>query len=130
MAALLAAACGGRAVPLVQAAHGREFGCDRRYVRVERIAPEDRRELHHRVASYLQRRSPDAVFELAYHFDRPRDTLPVVYLDIGFIALGVAYNQQELQRFLHGRPDGRWFFVPKSELRKVVPGAEKMQEFR
>ncbi len=39
-AALFAAACGGRAVPLVQAAHGREFGCDRRYVRVERIAPE------------------------------------------------------------------------------------------
>ncbi len=40
MAALLALGCGGRAVPLVQAAHGREFRCDRRYVEVERLPPD------------------------------------------------------------------------------------------
>ncbi|MCB9591767.1 MAG: hypothetical protein H6719_03450 [Sandaracinaceae bacterium] len=35
--ALLLAACGGRIVPRVQAAHGHEFRCDGRYVRVERL---------------------------------------------------------------------------------------------
>ncbi|MCA9609972.1 MAG: hypothetical protein KC619_30455 [Myxococcales bacterium] len=39
--ALLAVGCGGRAIPLVQAAHAREFRCDRRYVQVDRIG-EDR----------------------------------------------------------------------------------------
>ena len=34
--ALAASACGGRGIAVVQAHHGHEFRCDRRYVRVER----------------------------------------------------------------------------------------------
>lgn len=67
---------------------------------------------------------------LARHFDEPQDTLPVVLLEQGFVALGVAYSKSELKRFMQGRQDGIWFLVPKSELRKVVPGGEKMKELR
>jgi hypothetical protein len=37
LVALLLAGCAGQAIGLVQAHHGREFRCDRRYVRVERV---------------------------------------------------------------------------------------------
>jgi hypothetical protein len=56
--------------------------------------------------------------------------LPVVCLQQGFTALGVAYNDREYKRFRQGRSDGRWYLVPKVELRKVVPGGEKMKELR
>ena len=56
--------------------------------------------------------------------------LPVVLLQTGFAALGVAYSQAELKRFVQGRSDGRWYLVPKAELRKVVAGGEKMKELR
>jgi hypothetical protein len=36
LAPLLLATCGSRTIAMVQEHHGREFRCDRRYVRVER----------------------------------------------------------------------------------------------
>ena len=36
---------------------------------LERLSPAQRRKLHARAAAYLQRQSPDRVFDLAYHFD-------------------------------------------------------------
>jgi len=56
--------------------------------------------------------------------------LPVVLLKQGYIALGVAYNAKELQRFVTGRPDGHWKLMPKAVLRSLVPGANKMKEFK
>jgi len=59
----------------------------------------------------------------------PKNTLPVVHLRQGFIALGVAYDARELLRFRQGRPDGVWKVFPLALLREVVPGAKKMKEF-
>jgi len=36
---------------------------------LDRITPQRRRELHDRVARYLERTTPDRIFDLAYHFD-------------------------------------------------------------
>lgn len=36
--AAFASACGARGISAVQAEHAHEFSCDRRYVRVERVA--------------------------------------------------------------------------------------------
>ncbi len=63
-------------------------------------------------------------------FELDGSGLPVVCLQTGFVALGVAYSMRELKRFLQGRPDGRWYLVPKAELRQVVPGGAKMKELR
>lgn len=44
-----------------------------------RLSPARRRELHHRIAHYLQRETPEQIFDLAYHFDAagdPESALP------------------------------------------------------
>jgi hypothetical protein len=57
--------------------------------------------------------------------------LPVAYLNNGaFVALAVAFNRTEFLRLAAGRPDARWFLVPKSVLRTVVPGGKKIKELQ
>ena len=57
--------------------------------------------------------------------------LPVAYLDNGaFLALAVAFNKKELERLKNGRPDAAWMLVAKEELRKLVPGGERLKEFK
>ena len=61
----------------------------------------------------------------------PKDKLPVAFLDNGlFVALAVAFDKQEFQRLVQGRDDAIWFKVSKEEIRKVVPGGEKLKELR
>lgn len=59
----------------------------------------------------------------------PENTLPVCYLNNGaFDCVALGFSVTEIKRLKAGRPDGTWFIVPKSILRKVTPGGETLKE--